>query len=128
MTDQCLYMLYDNNSCGRNVFSCANDYFRDDIGEHMRAFAEEHGLLKRPADVLLNSYFAKKILLASPLLQWLLQKGLRVTKVYTVVQYKSSQCFRQFGEEVMNARRAGDTDSTKKIIGDMCKLLGKFKR
>ena len=90
----------------------------------MRAFAEENDLLKRPSDTLLNSYYAKKILLATPLLQWFLNKGLRVTKVYKTVQYKAGVCFRRFGEEVMNARRAGDMDATKKIIGDKCKLLG----
>lgn len=99
---------------------------RDDIGEHMREFCEKNDLLKRPVRTLISSYYAEKILLATPLLQWYLNQGLVVTKVYQTVQYKPSTCFKQFGDEVMSARRTGDADPSKKIIGDMCKLLGEL--
>lgn len=97
---------------------------RDDIGPHMKQFAEQNGLLKRPSRTLISSYFGNKILLSTPLLQWYLQHGLVVTKVYQVIQYKPSKCFKLFGEKVMEARRAGDLDSSKKIISDSCKLIG----
>lgn len=97
---------------------------RNDIGDHMRKFAEENGLLKKPTRSLLNSYFGKKILLATPLLQWYLNHGLVVTKLYQVIQYKPSKCFDQFGQAVMSARREGDCDPSKKIISDSCKLIG----
>ncbi|XP_067945797.1 uncharacterized protein [Watersipora subatra] len=97
---------------------------RDDIGDHMREFAEKHNLLKRPMKTLLNSYFAKKILLATPLLRWYLNHNIKCTKVYQVIQYKPSKCFTRFGQEVMEARREGDVDPTKKIISDNCKLIG----
>jgi len=97
---------------------------REDIGEHMRAFAIENDLLKKPTKTLLNSYYAKKILLATPLLQWYLNHGLKVTKLYQVIQYKPTRCFEKFGEAIMSARREGDVDSTKKIISDSCKLIG----
>ena len=96
----------------------------DSIGLTMRKFAEKNDLLKRPTCSLIGSYFGKKILMATPLLQWLLHKGLTCTKVSQVIQWKPSQCFKKFGDEVMTARREGDADSSKKIIGDMCKLLG----
>lgn len=97
---------------------------RNSIGPTMRTFAEKNDLLKRPASSLISSYFGKKILMATPLLQWLLQQGLVCDKVYQVIQWKPSQCFKSFGDEVMTARREGDADPNKKIIGDMCKLLG----
>ena len=99
---------------------------RDDIGDTMRKFAEKNDLLKRPTKTLLASYYGNKLLLATPLLQWYLKHGLKVTKVHQVIQYKPMQCFTKFGEEVMNARREGDKDQAKKIISDSCKLMGKY--
>ena len=100
---------------------------RQDIGPMMKSFAEEHNLLKKPSSVLLSSYFGKKMLMATPLLKWLLNHGIECTAVHTLIQYTPSKCFAKFGEAVVNARREGDADPSKKIIGDMCKLLGKQK-
>ena len=97
---------------------------RLDIGKHMQNFAEKNNLLKRPTKTLLCSYFAQKILLATPLLQWYLKKGLIVSKIYQTVQFKPIACFTKFGEEVMTARREGDVDKSKKIVSDSCKLIG----
>jgi G:T-mismatch repair DNA endonuclease (very short patch repair protein) len=97
---------------------------RDDIGDHMRNFAETKKLLKKPTKTLLCSYFAKRILLATPLLQWYLKHGLIVTRIYQVIQYNPRKCFQKFGEEVMSARREGDQDPRKKIMSDSVKLIG----
>jgi G:T-mismatch repair DNA endonuclease (very short patch repair protein) len=83
---------------------------RDDIGETMRAYAEENNIMRQPRRSLVGSYKGEKILLATPLLQWYMEHGLVVTTVYQVVQYWPDSCFAQFGEEVSNARRAGDRD------------------
>ena len=98
---------------------------RDDIGEHMKSFAVANDLLKSPTKTLLNSYFGEKMLFATPLLKWYLNHGLKVTKVYQVIQYHPSQCFQEFGNEVMAARREGDADVSKKIVADSSKLMGK---
>ena len=98
---------------------------KNDVGEHMKRFAIANGLLKTPTKVLLNSYYGEKILFATPLLQWYMNHGLQVTKVYQVIQYQPSTCFEKFGFEVMAARREGDIDTSKKIIADSCKLMGK---
>ena len=45
---------------------------REDIGEHMREFAEAHNLMSQPRRSLIGSYFGTKILLTTPLLQWYL--------------------------------------------------------
>ena len=99
---------------------------RNDIGSVMREFAEENDLLKKPSKTLLNSYFGEKMLFATPLLSWYLKHGLKITHVYQVVQYNPSKCFQRFTQEVMDARRLGDINPSKKIIGDSCKLMGKF--
>jgi len=97
---------------------------REDIGDLMKEFAIQNNLLKSPTKALLNSYHGTKMLFATPLLKWLLEHGLRVTKIYQVVQYTPSECFKDFGQEVMDARRQGDLDPSKRIISDSCKLMG----
>jgi len=97
---------------------------RKDVGHHMAQFAVENGLLKSPQKTLLNSYFGHKMLFATPLLAWYLNHGLRVTKVYQVIQYNPTKCFEAFGMEVMQARREGDVDPSKKLMSDSSKLMG----
>ena len=97
---------------------------REDVSEHMKTFAEENGLLKKPTKTLLNSYFAEKILVATPVLQWYLHHGIVCTKVHQVIQYKPAKCFQKFAEEVVSARRDGDNNPSNKIISDNCKLIG----
>ena len=53
---------------------------REDVSVSMRDFAKKYRLLKKPTKTLFCSYFAEKIMMATPLLSWLLNKGLTVTK------------------------------------------------
>ena len=99
---------------------------RDDIGEYMKAFGEEHNIMPRPRRSLVGSFFGKKILLATPLLIWYLEHGLEVTNIYQVVEYSPVPCFEPFGEAVSNARREGDRDSNKLIKGETMKLVSVF--
>ena len=97
---------------------------RDDIGTFMREYAEENDIMSTPRRMLVGSYHGKTILLSTPLLQWYLAHGLVVDHVYQIVEYHREACFRQFGESVSTARRAGDADPDKAIIADTMKLLG----
>ena len=56
---------------------------RDDIGEYMKAYAEENDIMSRPRRSLIGSMVGEKILLATPLLKWYLEHGLEVTRAYT---------------------------------------------
>ena len=98
------------------------DVSRDDIGAKMKCYAEENGILQQPRKMLISSYKAEKILLATPLLQWYLAHGLVVTKIYQVVQYWPDACFEEFGNEVSEARRTGDLNPDKAIVADSMKL------
>ena len=105
------------------IFKNAN-VSRDDIGPYMRQYAEENDIMSTPRRMLVGSYRGEKILLTTPLLQWYLAHGLVVDRVYQIVEYSPKPCFRDFGESVSTARRAGDADTDRAIIGDTMKLLG----
>ena len=97
---------------------------RDDLGPFMRRYAEEHDIMTTPRRMLVGSFHGDKILLATPLLRWYLEHGLEVKRVYQVVEYTPSPCFRRFGDAVSTARREGDVHPHKTIIADTMKLLG----
>ena len=66
----------------------------------------------------------KKILLYRPLIEWYLQRGLRLTAVHQLMEYKPDMPFSWFPEEVTNARREADKDPLKKQLGNVSKLKG----
>ena len=88
----------------------------DDIGEHMRQFATDHDIPNKPVKSLIGSMFGEKILLATPLLQWYLEHGLEITRVYQIIEFKPDSCFQGFADEVSDARRTGDADPSKTIL------------
>lgn len=67
---------------------------------------------------------ARKILIATPLLQWYLRQGLQVTRIHQVEEYVLMRCFREFVRNVSTARRLGDTDPSMSVIADIQKLIG----
>ncbi|KAJ8031107.1 hypothetical protein HOLleu_27721 [Holothuria leucospilota] len=96
----------------------------DDIGEHMKNFALERKIMKKPRKSLIGSMFGKKIWLATPLVKWYLDKGLKITQIYQVIEFTPKTCFKTFGDAVSDARREGDRDPSKAIIADTMKLIG----
>ena len=96
---------------------------RDDIGDFMKAYAEEHNIMAQPRRSLIGSMKGEKILLATPLLKWYLEHGLEVPKVHQVIEFTPEPCFKPFGDAVSDARRAGDADPRKAIIADTRKLV-----
>ena len=96
---------------------------REDIGDFMKAYAEEHNIVAQPRRSLIGSMKGYKILLATPLLKWYLEHGLEVTKVHQVIEFTPEPCFKSFGDAVSDGRRAGDADPNKAIIADTMKLV-----
>ena len=97
---------------------------RDDIAEHMHEYAERNNVFKKPHRILIGSYFGKDILLITPLVKWYLDHDLKVTKVYEFIEYYPSKCFEQFGLNVSEARRAGDSEPSKAVLAESQKLHG----
>ena len=97
---------------------------RDDIGDVMKNYAISHKILSQPRKSLISSFYGKDMLVITPLLKFYINKGLIISNIKLVVEYTPNACFKDFGERVSDARRQGDQDATKKIIGDTYKLLG----
>ena len=97
---------------------------KEDIGGFMREYADKHKLLSQPRRSLIGSMFGKQLVFTTSILQWYLKQGLKVSNVTLTVEYQPSACFREFGERVSEARRAGDQDVHKRIIAEIFKLLG----
>lgn len=94
------------------------------IGEHMQEHVRANDLSENPRRLLIGGTRARKILIATPLLQWYLKQGQHVTRIYQVIEYVPGRCFRDFVHEVSTARRQGDEDATMSIIADTQKLIG----
>ena len=96
----------------------------DKMGKHMQEHVKTFNLSEKPRRLLVGGMKASKILLSTPLLKWYVDHGLEVTKVHQVVEYIPSKCFEEFVQQVTQARRKGDEDSTQSIRADTMKLLG----
>ena len=90
----------------------------------MQAHIKKFGLSQKPRRLLVGGIEARQILLATPLLKWYLNHGLEVTKIYQVIEFKPQRCFRQFVQDVSDARRLWDSDPSKAILADTRKLEG----
>lgn len=98
---------------------------REDVGPHMKQYAAKKMIMQQSRRCLIGSYYGKRQLLATPLLQWYLKHGLQVTKVYGAVQFNPSTPFKHLGEEVADLRRKADVgDDEAKVQGEMAKLCG----
>ena len=93
------------------------------IPEEMKIYKEKSGRKTvKGTKKLLRVMKAKKILLYTPLIDWYLQHGLRLTAVHQLVEYEPGIPFSWFAEGVANARREADKDLLKKQLGDVAKL------
>jgi hypothetical protein len=97
---------------------------RDDIGDHMKGYAEEKGIMNQKRTCLIGSMHGEKIMVISPLLKWYVEHGLKVTQIYQVVEYTPAACFQKFGDNISDAQRAGDADPEKKIVAETRKHDG----
>ena len=68
--------------------------------------------------------FGEKILLYTPPLKWYLEQGFIITKFYEAIEYNKNVCFKELGESIADARRAGDADKSMEIIAETMKLIG----
>ena len=93
-----------------------------DIPEEMKMYKEKTGrkTVKRTKK-LLGVMRATKILLYTPVLEWYLQHGLRMTAVHQLIEYEPGMPFSWFPEEMANARCEADKDPLKKQHGNVAR-------
>ena len=61
---------------------------------------------------------AKRILIKSTRLKWLLEKGAVVTKLYGIIPAEKGKPFKEFADWVSDERRKGDIDKCYEILAD----------
>ena len=95
------------------------------VPQHMHDYLQQSGRKRFPEQPkLLGVMSAKKILLYAPLLEWYLNRGLKLTAVYRTIDYEPREIFSWFVNEVANNRRKGDADKDKALLAEVFKLLG----
>ena len=96
----------------------------EDFGEHMQQYITENELSRNSRRLLIGAMKAEKMLIATPLLKWYINHGMKISKIYEVIEYNSSPCFQEFVKQVSEARRKGDVDDSKAVLADTMKLIG----
>ena len=66
---------------------------KNDIGELMKTYAEEEGILSQPRKMLISSFTLQNGTFITPLLLLYLQMGLVCTKIHRFVEYTPKKCF-----------------------------------
>jgi hypothetical protein len=97
---------------------------REQLPDHMREFAERENHMPRPQRSLIGSMRGERILLFTDLLVWYLEHGLVVDRIYQIVEYEANAVYREFGDSVTSARRAGDVDATQELLANTSKQVG----
>ena len=95
----------------------------DDIGPYMKAYAQEHNLMKTKRKCLIGSFWGKDLLLITPLVKWYLQHGINISNVTLIIEYEPKVCFHSFGEKCAQMRRRADQNKDEEIQGAVWKLI-----
>ena len=96
---------------------------KNDIGDLMKTYAEEDGILAQPRKVLISSSTLQNGNLTTPLLLFYLQLRLFVTKIHRSVEYTPKKCFNSFVQAAMDERREGDKNPNSNVVAERLKLL-----
>ena len=95
------------------------------VPKHMKEYLRATGRkLVEKNKKLMGTLSAQRILLYEPLLQWYINHGAKITRVYRTIDYEPKVIFEWFVKEVTENRRTGDVDKSKALLADIFKLLG----
>jgi hypothetical protein len=101
------------------------EYSEGEGGEYMKKIINDiRGPKFATGRKLIASLKAKKVLIKSTRLKWLLEKGVIVTKLYGVIPAQRAKPFEKFVNWVSDERRKGDKDNCYAIIAEAAKLVG----
>uniref|UniRef100_A0A915LAQ9 Uncharacterized protein n=1 Tax=Romanomermis culicivorax TaxID=13658 RepID=A0A915LAQ9_ROMCU len=71
----------------------------DNIGEHMKKYAQENDQMKNPRQSLIGSYIGKEMMMSTPIIRFLINHRLKLEKIYEVIQYDETRPFKAFGDK-----------------------------
>ena len=94
------------------------------IGSHMKDFAHDHNLLKKPRRMLISSFYLQRGPLITPLLQFYLEERLILNQIYWFIQYTPEKCCESSVNSVVEARREGDKNTFSSVFAETMKLIG----
>ena len=95
------------------------------VPKHMKKYLKATGRkLVEKNKKLMGTLSAQRILLYEPLLQWYINHGAVIKRVYRTIDYTPAKIFPWFVKEVTENRRTGDVDKSKALLADIFKLLG----
>ena len=82
-------------------------------------YLERTGRNRGDGKRLVGALSAKRLLVYAPLLQWYVNHGAVITKVYRTIDYRPERIFTWFVEQVTEARRTGDVDKSKALLATL---------
>ena len=94
---------------------------KNDIGDLMKTYAEEEGILSQPRELLISGFTLQKQPLITPLLLFYLQLRLIVTKLHRFVDCTPKKRFNRFEQAAVHARRKSDGNLI--VVAETMKLL-----
>ena len=94
------------------------------VPDQMMKYLRETGRKRGESKKLMGALAAEKILLYAPLLEWYINHGAEITKVYRTIDYQPAKIFPWFVEQVTEARRTGDKEKSKALLAEVFKRLG----
>ena len=96
---------------------------REDIGDLMREYAAKKNIMAQPRIMLISSFVVTNGTIISPLLLFYLKFGLVCKKIHRFVQYTPRNCFNNFVQSAVDARRQGDENPNSSVVAETMKLL-----
>ena len=96
---------------------------KNDIGDLMKTYAEEEGIMSQPRKKLISSSTLQNGTLITPLLLCYLQLALVYTKIHRFVEYNPKKCFISFVQSAVDARRQGDENPNSSVVAETMKIL-----
>ena len=96
---------------------------KNDIGDLMKTYAEEEGIMSQPQNMLISSFTIQNGTLITPLLLFYLQLVLVLTEIHRFVEYTPKKCLNSFVQSAVDARRQRDEDPNSTVVAETMKLL-----
>ena len=101
---------------------------KNDIGDLMKMYAEEAGIMSQPRKMLISSFTLQNGTLITPLLLFYLKRGLLVTKIHRFFKKTTGKSFNSFVQAAVDARRKNDEIPNSSVVAETMKLLANSSR